>query len=81
MFREVNSSFFDQSASHGVLKHKASYALFSKGGSIVECDDRDTSESFVLCTQEVPAFKTAGADVFTLSRQSTINVSTPGIKK
>ena len=55
--------------------------IFSKGGSIVECDDRNTSKSIVHSKQEVSSFKGAGVDVFTRSSQSTINVSTPGIKK
>ena len=30
---------------------------FSKGGSLVECDDRNTSASILLAKQEVPVLR------------------------
>lgn len=50
--------------------------IYSKGVSIVECDDRNISNQIVLPIQEVPG---AEVDVFGPSGQSTINASTPGI--
>ena len=34
--------------------------IFSKGGSIVECDDRNTSKSIAFSKQEVPVLRGLG---------------------
>ena len=37
--------------------------IFSKGSWMVECVDRNTSKSFVLCTQEVLVLRGLGRTV------------------